>query len=100
LKIRWSDDAELDRAEIIEYIWSENPGAARRMDSLFDAAADRLSKFPFSAREGAIPGTRELIAHPSYRLVYQVTDNEIIIHAVVHAARHWPPDPDHREDED
>jgi toxin ParE1/3/4 len=65
----------------------------------FDAATDRLSKFPFSAREGVVPSTRELIVHPSYRLVYQVTDNEIIIHALVHTARQWPPEPDGVEGE-
>lgn len=91
MKVRWSEDAERDRAEILEYIWLENPGAARRMDSMFDAATDRLSKFPFAAREGVISDTRELITHPSYRLVYQVTDSEIVIHALVHTSRQWPP---------
>jgi toxin ParE1/3/4 len=88
LKVRWSEEADRDRDEIIGYIWADNPLAARRMD---DAAANRLAVFPRLGREGAIPGTRELIPHPIYRLVYEITDSEIIIHALIHAARQWPP---------
>jgi toxin ParE1/3/4 len=98
LKVRWSEEAKHDRAEIVAYIGADNPPAARRMDTLFEAAANRLVDFPFLGREGAIPGTRELIPHPSYRLVYEVTDSEIIIHALVHSARHWPPVDDEGED--
>jgi addiction module RelE/StbE family toxin len=94
LKVRWSEDAERDRIEIVEYIWFDNPSAARHMDSIFDVATDRIGRFPFSGREGVISGTRELVAHPSYRLVYQVTDKEIIIHALIHTSRQWPPEPD------
>ena len=91
MKVRWSEEAGRDRTEIVDYIWADNPLAAGRMDALFDAAANRLANFPRLGREGMIPGTRELIPHPSYRLVYEITDSEIIIHALLHTARQWPP---------
>ena len=49
-----------------------------------------MADFPFLERVGAIAGTRELIPHPSYRIVY-ATSARVIILAVVHTARHWPP---------
>lgn len=61
------------------------------MDALFDAAAERLASFPWMGREGAIPGPRECIPHPNYRLVYEVTDSEVVVHALIHTARQWPP---------
>ncbi|MDW6026492.1 type II toxin-antitoxin system RelE/ParE family toxin [Mesorhizobium sp. BAC0120] len=91
MRVRWSEEADRDRTEIVGYIWADNPLAAQRMDALFDVAANRLADFPRLGREGAIPGTREFIPHPSYRLVYEIGDGEIIIHALVHTARQWPP---------
>lgn len=61
------------------------------MDARFNAATDRLSKFPRLGKDGAVSGTRELLPHPSYRLVYQIRDDEIVILALVHTAREWPP---------
>ena len=91
MKLRWSEGADRDRGEIIGYIWRHNPAAARRMDALFDAASTRLEMFPHIGREGEIPGTRELIPHRSYRLVYEIRDNEIVIVTLVHTSRQWPP---------
>lgn len=42
-------------------------------------------------RRGQIPGTRELIPHESYRLVYEVQADTVRILALVHTARLWPP---------
>ena len=94
MKVRWSEDAERDRDDIIQFIWIDNPAAAYRMNDTFNIAVDRLKEFPRMGRAGALSGTRELIPHASYRLVYEISDDEIIIHAVVHTARRWPPEPD------
>ena len=89
MRARWSPEA--DRSEIFEFIAADNPAAAEKPNALFDRAVDRIKRFPFSAREGEVPGTRELIPHPSHRLVYAVEDEEILIVALFHAARQWPP---------
>lgn len=65
--------------------------AAVRMDELFSDAAAKLADFPHIGRTGKIPGTRELIPHESYRLVYEVEGETLWILAVVHTARQWPP---------
>ena len=36
-------------------------------------------------------GTRELVAHESYRLVYEIDGSTVWVLALVHTARRWPP---------
>ncbi|HBO3862302.1 type II toxin-antitoxin system RelE/ParE family toxin [Pseudomonas aeruginosa] len=91
MKVIWASAAEQDRADIFDYISQDNPLAAIRMDELFADAAGRLAEHPHLGKSGLISGTRELIPHESYRLVYEVQDNTVWILALVHTARMWPP---------
>lgn len=91
MKVIWSADADRDLSEIIEFIWLDSPAAAVRMNAVFQSAARRLETFPYSGRAGALPGTREMIPHPSYRMVYEIRHETVIIVAVVSTARQWPP---------
>ncbi|MBD4963880.1 type II toxin-antitoxin system RelE/ParE family toxin [Xanthomonas citri pv. citri] len=63
------------------------------MDDLFSEAAKRLGEFPKLGRTGKIPGTRELIPHESYRLVYEVDEaaDTVWVMTLIHTARQWPP---------
>jgi len=38
-----------------------------------------------------IPGTRELIPHKRYRLVYEIHGDDAWVLTLVHTARQWPP---------
>jgi addiction module RelE/StbE family toxin len=91
VKVVWANAAEQDRLAILEHIASDNPAAAERMDRLFSRAADRLSVFPLLGHKGRIEGTREIVPHPSYRLVYAIDDETVWILTLVHTARLWPP---------
>jgi plasmid stabilization system protein ParE len=91
LNVIWSEDADRDRSEIIDHIWLDSPAAAFRMDAVFQSAAVRLERFPYSGRTGVLPGTREVIPHPSYRMVYEIDDEAVTILALAHTARQWPP---------
>jgi toxin ParE1/3/4 len=86
----WTPEALQDRRDIWDYIASDNPIAAARMDTLFSDAAARLKDHPQLGRTGTVPGTRELIPHESYRLVYEVDGDAVWILALVHTARLWP----------
>ncbi|WP_110650104.1 type II toxin-antitoxin system RelE/ParE family toxin [Salinicola peritrichatus] len=92
MKVRWIAAARQDRADIIDYIADENPHAALKMDQLFSDAAKQLGDFPTLGRLGIVPGTRELIPHENYRLVYEVDEakNTVWVMALVHTARQWP----------
>ena len=91
MKIVWTPEAEQDREEIWSYISSEHLQAAVQMDELFSAAAARLRDHPKLGRAGKIAGTRELIPHESYRLVYEIVDDTVWILTIMHTRRQWPP---------
>jgi addiction module RelE/StbE family toxin len=83
--------AKRDRKDIVAYIWLVNPRAAQRMNARFRAVARLLAHSPYSGKPGALPGTREFIVHPNYRMVYQIKDETLSVMALVHTARQWPP---------
>ncbi|GGB37047.1 hypothetical protein GCM10011505_18130 [Tistrella bauzanensis] len=87
----WTAEAERDRADIWEHIAADNHGAAARIDALFRDAVARLAMHPKMGRTGRLAGTRELIPHESYRLVYEIDDDTVWVLAIVHTARQWPP---------
>lgn len=91
MKVIWTPEALQDRLDIWEYITAENPSAAVHMDELFSAAAASLADFPDKGRLGTVAGTRELIPHENYRLVYQAERDAVWILTLVHVARMWPP---------
>ena len=61
------------------------------MDELFSEAAARLAEHPKLGKQGEIPGTRELIPHESYRLVYEIKRETVWVLVLVHTAKRWPP---------
>ena len=91
MKIFWTPEALEDRAAIWNYISEENPNAAIRLDTLFSRALEKLSEHPQIGRQGLITGTRELIPHKNFRLVYEIDHDTVWILALVHVSRMWPP---------
>lgn len=94
MRLIWTTHAKQELKAIVTYIWHDNPSAARRMRNRIETSAAYLKSQPFASRPGAITGTREPLAHPSYRIVYQVIDETVSILSKTHTARHWPPSPD------
>lgn len=86
----WTPEAEQDRLDVWDYIVSENPNAAVRMDELFSDAVHRLTEHPELGPQGRITGTRELTPHENYRIVYEISRETIWITALVHTSRLWP----------
>jgi addiction module RelE/StbE family toxin len=92
MRVRWTSQAEQDRADIMGYIAEDNVRAAIAMDELFGATAARLAEFPMLGKPGQVAGTRELVPHESYRLVYEINNDDTVwVLALVHTARRWPP---------
>ena len=91
MRVVWTLEAQQDRTDVWDYIAADNPPAAARMDELFSDAATRLAQHPHRGKPGKIPGTRELIPHESYRLVYEIDAETVWILTLVHTARQWPP---------
>ena len=91
MRVIWTPEAQQDRADVWDHIAADNPRAAARMDELFSDAAARLAEHPKLGRPGQIPGTRELIPHESYRLVYEIDLQAVWVLVLIHTARQWPP---------
>lgn len=90
MRVIWTPEALQDRTDVWDYIATDNPRAAVRMDELFSDAAARLADHPKLGRPGKIQGTRELVPHESYRLVYEISGESVWMLALVHTARQWP----------
>jgi addiction module RelE/StbE family toxin len=92
VKVVWTPEALQDRIDIWDYIATDNPPAAVRMDTLFSESASRLTEQPKLGRPGKVPGTRELVVHEHYRLVYEIaSDSDTVwILTLIHTARLWP----------
>ncbi|AGL81956.1 MULTISPECIES: type II toxin-antitoxin system RelE/ParE family toxin [Pseudomonas] len=91
MKVVWVPEAVQDRMDIWDYLHVLNPRAAVDMDRRFSECVDHLVLNPQIGSTGLVAGTRELIPHPSYRLVYQISQGHVWILALVHTARQWPP---------
>lgn len=91
MELHWTPEATTDREVIYDHIEARNPVAALALDELFEEKAGRLVDHPHMARAGRVPGTRELVVHQNYILVYDVTGEMIRVLRVLHVARQWPP---------
>ena len=52
---------------------------------------NRLVDHPGLGKLGRAAGTRELVAHQNYILVYDTAGDVVRVLRVLHAARQWPP---------
>ena len=90
LDLIWEPEA-LDQLDgIIDFIGERNGPAADRMARLFAERAERIRRFPEMGRPGRVTGTRELIVHPNYILIYRVTETAIDILRVLHVRQQYP----------
>ncbi len=90
MKLLWTGVARADRRAIREFIAADNPRAALKVDELISERASRLPQHPSLGRPGRVAGTRELVIHPNYILIYDVPTECLRILRVLHAAQQWP----------
>lgn len=90
LPVVWRAEARANLAEIIRFIADESPQAARRMRQLIESAVLPAAEHPYLYRTGRVPGTREIIAHPNYVVVYRVTTDHIEVVTVLHSRQQYP----------
>lgn len=91
MRLFWTRHAHADRKKIREYIVQHAPAAALALDELFSEKASLLLDHPNLGRTGRVPGTRELVAHRNYILVYDLSGDAVRVLRLLHAARQWPP---------
>ena len=87
---QWRPRAENDLVAIADYIAIDNPDAAEGLKNLIVKKANSLPGNPKAYRPGRVEGTREMVVHPNYLVIYQETPAGITILRVLHAAQRWP----------
>ena len=87
--IEWAPAARVQLRQITDYISDLNPVAALELNQAIEASVLTLSRRPHLYRPGRVIGTREMVVHPNYLVVYKVTDNIRVI-SVLHARQRYP----------
>jgi toxin ParE1/3/4 len=80
--------AEADWEAIVDHVAHDNPLAAIELG---DTINERGAELPALYRVGRVKGTREMVVHPNYVVVYRVRRDSIEIVRALHSAHRWPP---------
>lgn len=89
-KIVWSPLARQQVRDIVAYIADYDASAAGNLRKRLEEVVQPLAEHPYMFRPGRVPGTREIVAHANYLIIYRVLSDEIDITAVVHARQEYP----------
>lgn len=90
LPIQWRPQARKSLVQIVRYIAEHNLIAAHNMRQRIEDSVLPLSEHPYLFRPGRVPGTREIVAHPSYIVIYRVKAECVEVVDVVHSSRQYP----------
>ncbi len=89
IKLEWSEEALEDIESIATYIEKDSPTYAKSVVTKFFEKAEMLQEFPEIGR--VVPELndvkiREIFVY-SYRLIYRLSEDKILLVAVVHGKR-------------
>jgi toxin ParE1/3/4 len=90
VNLEWTKGALADRRAIFDYIEADNPRAALKLDDMVRQKASRLAAHPHLGRPGRVVGTRELVVHRHYVLVYDIRGETIRVLRLLHTSLNWP----------
>jgi toxin ParE1/3/4 len=90
LPIVWAEEARNDLLDIVRYVAERNPFAAMQLAQTIEESTWPLPEHPYLFRQGRVPGTREIVAHRNYVLVYRVELACIEVLRVLHARQQYP----------
>ncbi len=86
----WKPAAIADRKRITQYIAKDNPRAAIEIGDMLMQMAEKLDRHSTLGRVGRVNGTRELVVHPNYILIYRIVAEVPEVLRVKHVAQKWP----------
>jgi plasmid stabilization system protein ParE len=85
----WAAPALAEFDELVAYLRAQDPATADRVAARIDERIGSLVAHPRIGRLGRVRGTRELVVSP-FVVAYEVTDDLIVILAVLRGRRRWP----------
>ena len=87
-QIRWSPEAVEDIEEITAYIHKDSPLYAQKVVEELISASRRLIQFPSRGRKvPELTSTHRECFVYSYRLIYRIEEQHVLIVAVIHGKR-------------
>ncbi len=88
MRLRYTLPALADLESVLDYIAARSPRGAARIHSRIRSITDLLLRFPLAGAATDDPSIRRMTTTPyPYLIFYEVTDAEIVVHAVRHGAR-------------
>lgn len=84
----WTPTALDDLERIVDYIAERNLVAAIELHDLIGEKTELLSHSSLMGRSGLVKGTRELVVHPHYVVVYDLKDTVRILR-ILHTSQQW-----------
>lgn len=90
LPVIWRPEAASDLHTILDYISDRSELAAADLADVIEQATSQLPQHPYLYRFGRVSGTREMVVHPNYVVVYEVLSEAIEITSVLHARQQYP----------
>lgn len=90
LPVVWLDEARDELDAIAAFVAEWDVDAAIRLMEQIEYVAVSLTQFPYRGHPGRVAGTRELLAHPNYWVIYEVKSDRIEISTILHARREYP----------
>jgi toxin ParE1/3/4 len=88
VKLRYTPPALADLDSILGYVSAHSPQGAKRIQARIQAVINLLSMHPHIGVRTDEPAIRRLTTTPyPYLIFYEVTETEIIVHAIRHGAR-------------
>lgn len=88
--IHWKKQAINDLIKIGKKIALDSPVNSEKLVALIEDKVKPLAEHPNMYRPGRKRGTRELVAHENYIVVYRVAPKQVEVLRVKHAAQQWP----------
>lgn len=83
MRVEWRPEARAELRAILEYIVERNIAAASVREAI-ETATTAVPHHPYLYRLGRVLGTREIVVHPNYLVIYRITDRVEIL-SVLHA---------------
>lgn len=89
MRVDWRPEARTQLWQTLNYIADRNAVAASQLNAAIEAATSVLPLHPYLYRFGKVAGTREIVVHPNYVVVYRVTERIEILN-LLHARQAYP----------
>ncbi|MDQ1812134.1 type II toxin-antitoxin system RelE/ParE family toxin [Massilia sp. CCM 9210] len=89
-QLEWKKQANNDLINIVMHIAEDSQLAANHLADLILEKVAQLRERPELYRAGRKRGTREMVVHPHYIVIYRVRKATVEILRVKHTAQRWP----------